>query len=386
MDKATAKVESSLPQPSKGPKPSLSGKIVPNSIHSNLIPRNAPFSHRFMQSKKEENEKDIVETFGKVQVNIPLLDAIKQVPRKLKATARKDHFPLPFIYQMLKRLAGHSFYCFLDGYSGYNQIVIAPDDQEMTTFTCPFGTFAYRQMPFGFSHVSKMHVHDEDPLPIPETFPDEQLLSIKISWGHFPSSHGFLYILLAVDYVSKWVEAKSTHTNDSKVVADFIKTNIFARFGMPKVLISDGGSHFCNQIIEALLTKYNVTHKVSTPYHPQTSGQANVSNREIKQILEKTVRPTRKDWSLHLDDALWIRNEAYENAHIYKEKTKAAHDKIIRGKTFSLGRKCYSSTPAFVCFRSKFKVNGHCLKPYHETFKEHAMEDIPLHAVGPIEA
>ncbi|KAM1315775.1 hypothetical protein ACFX2F_019502 [Malus domestica] len=73
--------------------------------------------------------------------------------RKLNATTRKDHFPLPFIDQMLERLAGHSFYCFLDGYSGYNQIVIAPDDQEKTTFTCPFGTFAYRRMPFGLCNA-----------------------------------------------------------------------------------------------------------------------------------------------------------------------------------------------------------------------------------------
>ncbi|KAM1636640.1 hypothetical protein ACFX1X_014782 [Malus domestica] len=111
--------------------------------------------------------------------------------------------------------------------------------------------------------------------------------------GPFPSSHGFVYILLVVDYV--WVKAKAIRTNDSKVVADFVKTNIFARFGMPRVLISDGGSHFCNRTIEALLKKYNVTHKVATPYHPQTSGQAEVSNREIKQILEKTVGPSRKD-------------------------------------------------------------------------------------------
>ncbi|KAM0981459.1 hypothetical protein TB1_013793 [Malus domestica] len=96
--------------------------------------------------------------------------------------------------------------------------------------------------------------------------------------GLFPSSHGFNYILLAVDYVLKWVEANATCTNDSKVVADFVKTNIFARFGMPRVLINDGGSHFCNRTIEALLKKYNVMHKVSTPYHPQTSGQAEVSN------------------------------------------------------------------------------------------------------------
>jgi hypothetical protein len=69
--------------------------------------------------------------------------------RKLNLATRKDHFPLPFMDQMLERLAGKSFYCFLDGYSGYNQIVINPEDQEKTTFTCPFGTYAYRRMPFG---------------------------------------------------------------------------------------------------------------------------------------------------------------------------------------------------------------------------------------------
>ncbi|KAM2351963.1 hypothetical protein ACFXTH_006708 [Malus domestica] len=73
--------------------------------------------------------------------------------RKLNATTRKYHFLLPFIDQMLERLAGHSFYCFLDGYSGYNQIVIAPDDQENTTFTCPFNTLAYRRMPFGLCNA-----------------------------------------------------------------------------------------------------------------------------------------------------------------------------------------------------------------------------------------
>ncbi|XP_070667378.1 uncharacterized protein [Malus domestica] len=73
--------------------------------------------------------------------------------RKLNAMTRKDHFPLPFLDQMLERLAGYKFYCFLDGYSGYNQIVIAPEDQEKTTFTCPFGTFAYRRMPFGLCNA-----------------------------------------------------------------------------------------------------------------------------------------------------------------------------------------------------------------------------------------
>ena len=73
--------------------------------------------------------------------------------RKLNKATRKDHFPLPFIDQMLDQLAGYSYYCFLDGYSGYNQIAIAPKNQEKTTFTCPYGTFAFRRMPFGLCNA-----------------------------------------------------------------------------------------------------------------------------------------------------------------------------------------------------------------------------------------
>ncbi|XP_070667528.1 uncharacterized protein [Malus domestica] len=123
--------------------------------------------------------------------------------------------------------------------------------------------------------------------------------------GPFPSSHGNHYILVAVEYVSKWVEAIAAPTNQGSVVLKFLQGFIFPRFGIPRVILSDGGKHFINKPFANLLAKYGINHRVATPYHPQTSGQVEVSNRELKRILEKTVGSTRKDWSLKLNDALW---------------------------------------------------------------------------------
>ena len=113
--------------------------------------------------------------------------------------------------------------------------------------------------------------------------------------GPFPLSYGNKYILVAIDYVSKWVKPVATPKNYAKTIVKFLKKNIFSCFGVPRVLISDGGSHFCNVQLQKVLGHYNVTHKVASPYHPQTNGQAEVSNRELKKILEKTVVSTRKD-------------------------------------------------------------------------------------------
>nr|GEX36774.1 reverse transcriptase domain-containing protein [Tanacetum cinerariifolium] len=419
--------------------------------------------------------------------------------RKLNEATRKDHFPLSFMDQMLERLAGNQYYCFLDGFSGYFQIPIDSKVQDKTTFTYPYGTFAYRRMPFGLcnapetfqrcmmtifhdmiektmevfmddflvfrnsfqrclSHLERMlkrpihyasktmneaesnytimekemlavvyafekfwsylimnkstmymdhsalkylfakkdskarllqnpHQNVLDPKEINESFPLETLNLVSTrgnsstSWfadfanyhagnfvvkgmssqqkskffkdvkhyfwddpflfkicvdkvikrcvhgqeaidilktchyepteghhgpnytakkgiefmGQFSSAKRNKYILVDVDYLSKWVEAKALPKNDAR----------FAK----------------------VMQKFGVTHRLATPYHPQTSGQVEVSNRGLKRILERTVRENRASWSDKLDDALW----AFQTA--YKTPIGCTPYKLVYGKT-----------------------------------------------------
>ncbi|GJW33615.1 reverse transcriptase domain-containing protein [Tanacetum coccineum] len=433
--------------------------------------------------------------------------------QKLNDATRKDHFPLPFMDQMLERLARNDYYCFLDGFSGYFQIPINPQDQEKTTFTCPYGTFAYRRMPFSLcnapgtfqrcmmaifhdmiektmevfmddfsvfgnsfgtclSHLDKMLKRIEvdkakvdviAKLPHPTTvkgiqsflghvgfyhrfiqdfskiarsttrllekdtptpwfayfanyhtgnfvvkgmlsqqknkffkdvkhyfWDDPYLLKIRADqvirrcvhgqeaidilkachngptgghhgpnyttkkvfdsdempqnaiqvcenfdvWGinfmgPFPSSRGNKYILVAVDYLSKWVEAKALPTNDARVVVKILKS-LFARFGTPYAIISDHGTHFCNDQFAKVMLKYGVTHRLATAYHPQTSGQVEVSNDGLKRILERTVGENRASWSDKLDDALWAFHTSF------KTPIRCTPYKLVYGKACHL--------------------------------------------------
>nr|GFB44304.1 reverse transcriptase domain-containing protein [Tanacetum cinerariifolium] len=231
--------------------------------------------------------------------------------------------------------------------------------------------------------------------------------------GLFPSSKGNKYILVAVDYLSKWVKAKALPTNDARVVAKFLKS-LFSWFGTPKAIISDRGTQFCNDQFSRVMEKYEVTHRLSTTYHPQTSGQVEVTNRGLKRILERTVGENRASWSDKLEDALLafhtafktsigctpycllneLRDQAYENSLIYKERTKKLHDDKIKNRIFNVADQVLLFNSRLKIFSGKlksrwsgpftifeiypygtaklihpdgcnFKVNCHRLKHYH---------------------
>jgi transposase InsO family protein len=123
--------------------------------------------------------------------------------------------------------------------------------------------------------------------------------------GPFKNSHGYEHILVMVDYVSKWVEAMRCRKASTEESITMIKSMIFPHFGTPRILISDGGTHFTGMNFKKCLSKLGIEHRVSTAYHPQTNGQTETSNRQLKSILNKTMEKGGKDWSMKLDRALW---------------------------------------------------------------------------------
>ncbi|GKC91332.1 reverse transcriptase domain-containing protein, partial [Tanacetum coccineum] len=245
--------------------------------------------------------------------------------------------------------------------------------------------------------------------------PHKDVLENKDINEHFPLETLGVISNGTVDYLSKWVEAKALPTNDARVVVKFLKS-LFARFGTPRAIISDRGTYYCNDQFAKVMSKYGVIHRLATVYHPQTSGQVEVLNRGLKCILERTVGENRASWSDKLDDALWafrtafktpigctpyqlvygkschlpvelehkaywalkhvnfnlktagdhrklqlnelneLRDQAYENSLIYKEKTKKLHDSKIKNRIFNVGDQVLLFNSRLKIFSGKLKT------------------------------
>nr|GEU48290.1 DNA-directed DNA polymerase [Tanacetum cinerariifolium] len=459
--------------------------------------------------------------------------------RKLNDATRKDHFPLSFMDQMLERLAGNEFYCFLDGFLGYFQIPIYPQDQEKITFTCPYGTFTYRRMPFGLCNapgivlghkISKFgievdrakvdviaklphpttvkgvrsflghagfyrrfiqdflkiarpmnhHLEKETPFVFSKDCIDAfETLKKKLSeasilvvpdWNlpfelMFDASDFSIGVVLGqrkmkhiqpIHYASKTMtEAQIHYTMTEKEMLAVVyafekfrpylilsKSIVYTDHSALKYLLrsknlvadhlsrlenpykdvfenKDINENFPLETLESIssgiMTKYGVTHRLVTTYHPQTSGPVEVSNRGLKRILERTVGENRASWSDKLDDALWafriafktpigctpymlvyekschpielehkaywalkhanfdlktagdhrklqlnelneLRDQAYENSFIYKERTKKLHESKIKNQIFNVGDQVLLFNSRLKIFLGKLKT------------------------------
>lgn len=128
----------------------------------------------------------------------------------------------------------------------------------------------------------------------------------------YSTSRGYHYILVCIDYVTKWAEVKALLVAREEKVADFLYKHILQRFGAPREIVSDQGPQFMSAMMRDFMHIYKMTHRKYSPYHPQANGQVEVTNRELENIIRKNISLRKLDWSDRLDEAIWAYNTTWK--------------------------------------------------------------------------
>nr|GEZ35747.1 hypothetical protein [Tanacetum cinerariifolium] len=371
--------------------------------------------------------------------------------RKLNDASRKDHFMLPFMDQMLKRLVGNEFYCFLDGFSRKLNDASRKDhfllpfmDQMLKREGIVLGhkilksgirvdrakvdviaklphstTFKgvrsflghagfYRRFIQDFLKIARPMTHllkKETPFVFSKECIDafnilkkkltEAPILVVLDWNlpfELMGHHGANLIAKKVFDAGFFWPSIYRDAHDVIKICDTChrQGKISQRDEMPQntiqVIISDHGTHFCNDQFTRVMIKYGVTHRLAIAYHPQMSGQVKVSNRGLKRILERTVGENRASWAysalkhvnfdlktagdhrkLQLNELSELHDQDYENYVIYKERMKKMHVYKIKNRIFNVGDQVLLFNSRLKIFSGKAKnslVNGHCVKHY----------------------